>query len=397
MPSIVRATPQPEPIMPAAIDRQMEAIATQVVTGRPVTLAPGPMPGIARPFAEAPSPSASASATTDAVQDPTAQPATPVAPPLAIRSVPTQQAVAPVRYVDAAPAVIVPSPAASAPATLPARTATADPVALTTPTPAPFVQTPASPALSTPVAANPIGPMPVAAPPSSAPPLEPRRPSFVREVASPSLQAVALPPQSAPAPAPGVGVTAPAIQLFGAAMRSSRSGEELQPGAVDATAAALATPGQIQQVVAPSAGADQPALDLTQQRWPQAMIDHIERLRDAADANDTRIRLIPDALGTIDVALRRDGDTVHVHFNAEQAATRTLLQDAQPQLAQAAEQRGLKLGQTVVEAGTTGTAGAGQQQPQQQQARQAPLLAQPARAQPLSHDEDDTADAGRLA
>jgi Meckel syndrome type 1 protein len=80
------------------------------------------------------------------------------------------------------------------------------------------------------------------------------------------------------------------------------------------------------------------------------MIARIETLRDAADAADTRIRLIPDALGAIDVALKRDGDTIHVQFTAEQAQTRALLQEAQPRLAEAAERSGLKLGQTSVEA-----------------------------------------------
>nr|WP_244655521.1 flagellar hook-length control protein FliK [Sphingomonas sp. CFBP 13603] len=85
-------------------------------------------------------------------------------------------------------------------------------------------------------------------------------------------------------------------------------------------------------------------------------------LRDAANATDTRIRLIPDALGAIDVSMRKDGDTVHVHFNAEQAATRTLLADAQPRLAELAEARGLKLGQAMLGGGNTGSnAGSSQQ------------------------------------
>jgi len=75
------------------------------------------------------------------------------------------------------------------------------------------------------------------------------------------------------------------------------------------------------------------------------MIERIEILRDAADAGDTRIRLVPDALGAIDVSLKQDGDTVHVHFHAEQGATRALLQEAQPRLVELAEARGLKLGQ----------------------------------------------------
>ena len=95
---------------------------------------------------------------------------------------------------------------------------------------------------------------------------------------------------------------------------------------------------------------------MRQDRWPHAMIERIEMLRDAADAVDTRIRLVPDALGAIDVSVKTEGDTVRVHFNAEQAATRTLLADAQPRLAELAEARGLKLSQ-----GSFGDSGAQQQ------------------------------------
>jgi flagellar hook-length control protein FliK len=79
-------------------------------------------------------------------------------------------------------------------------------------------------------------------------------------------------------------------------------------------------------------------------------------LRDEANARDTRIRLVPDALGGVDVSLRKDGDTLHVHFTADTQATRTLLTDAQPRLAELADARGVKLGQTSVDAGTGGGA-----------------------------------------
>ncbi|MGP7796814.1 flagellar hook-length control protein FliK, partial [Sphingomonas sp. CLY1604] len=94
----------------------------------------------------------------------------------------------------------------------------------------------------------------------------------------------------------------------------------------------------------------QPVVDIRQQAWPTAMIDHIERLRDAANANDTRIRLIPDALGPIDVAVKTVGDAIHVRFAAQDPATRALIEDAQPKLAAIAEDRGLRIAQTVIEA-----------------------------------------------
>ena len=104
------------------------------------------------------------------------------------------------------------------------------------------------------------------------------------------------------------------------------------------------------------------------------MIERIDILRDAANATDTRIRLIPDALGTIDVSVRKDGDTLHVHFAAEQAATRSLLQEAQPRLAELADARGIRLSQGSVDTG------AGQQQQQQQRAATPHQPSAPARA-----------------
>jgi flagellar hook-length control protein FliK len=124
------------------------------------------------------------------------------------------------------------------------------------------------------------------------------------------------------------------------------------------------------------------------------MIAHIEQLRDAANAVDTRIRLIPDALGTIDVAVSRDGDTLNVRFTADQATTRTLLHDAQPRLAAIAEERGLRLGQTAVDAGTAGSTP--QQQRQPQQPRDAMTPGAPRRATTDDRDTDRAA-TGRLA
>lgn len=187
-------------------------------------------------------------------------------------------------------------------------------------------------------------------------------------------------PPRAQVPLIAAGATAPAFRLFAeaihAARRDERAGDPLAPAPVatiDPTRAALPVGGAM--------------LDMTDRRWPHAMIDRIEALRDAAsasaDAADTSIRLVPASLGVIDVSVRRDGDTVHVHFNAEQAATRALLTEAQPRLAELAEARGLKLGQASVGAGTDQNA---QRHPAQQPAR---ILAAPAPA--VRDDEADTA------
>ena len=72
-----------------------------------------------------------------------------------------------------------------------------------------------------------------------------------------------------------------------------------------------------------------------------------------------RIRLVPDALGAIDVSVKSVGGALHVHFAAESSETRALIEGAAPRLAAIAEERGLRIGQTTVEAAA---AAASQQQ-----------------------------------
>lgn len=179
-------------------------------------------------------------------------------------------------------------------------------------------------------------------------------------------------PQGGQSPAIAAGAAAPAFRLFAEAIhtarRDERTGDPLVP--VPATI--------IDPASADLAAAGGATLDMTDRRWPHAMVDRIVALRDAAgaaaDLADTNIRLVPPSLGTIDVSVRRDGDTVHVHFAAEQAATRALLTDAQQRLAEFAEARGLKLGQASVGGGPG-------QQPQRQPTPQpANIPASPARA-----------------
>ncbi len=172
--------------------------------------------------------------------------------------------------------------------------------------------------------------------------------------------AFALPAVPEPAPRGA----APAAEVFGAAIRAATGKDDdavLRRELADAGQPSIGAVGLEPQRHAVLATGDvqQTPLDARHGNFPHQMIDRIEQLRDDANANDTRIRLIPDALGRIDVTMRRDGDAVHVHFSAEQAATRALLNDAQPQLADIAASRGLNLGQTSV-----GSDGASQQQHQ---------------------------------
>ncbi|RMB34635.1 flagellar hook-length control protein FliK [Sphingomonas sp. PP-F2F-G114-C0414] len=162
------------------------------------------------------------------------------------------------------------------------------------------------------------------------------------EATTPVALALAQPAAVQPQP----GTVASASQVFGAAIQAAKARDERDQ--TDPTAPSIAPGAPVSPLTIKTAEAQQTPLDMRQERWPHAMIERIEILRDAADATDTRIRLIPDALGAIDVSMRKDGDTVHVHFNADQAATRALLQDAQPRLVELAEARGLKLGQGML-------------------------------------------------
>ena len=196
--------------------------------------------------------------------------------------------------------------------------------------------------------------LPTAAPvvPATDAPASPPR-WTATEATMPVALAVARPEIFQPQP----GTVASAGQVFGAAIQAAQAAtkprdETDKAESIDAASfSAAIAPAQS----AATTAATQAPLDMRQERWPHAMIQRIEILRDAADATDTRIRLVPDALGAIDVSMRKDGDTVHVHFNADQAATRTLLADAQPRLAELAEARGLKLGQGALGDGNTGS------------------------------------------
>ena len=154
-------------------------------------------------------------------------------------------------------------------------------------------------------------------------------------------------------------VVAPAVIAFGAALATAfadRRASDAHRDPAEPLASAIAGLVQPHQPIAATADAVQQApLDMHREDWPQAMIDRIEVLRDAADATDTHIRLMPDSLGRIDVSLHHDGDTVHVQFAAQAPATQAMLNVAQPKLAELAEARGLRLAQTLADGGAAGS------------------------------------------
>lgn len=164
--------------------------------------------------------------------------------------------------------------------------------------------------------------------------------------------------QTAPAGLHAALETAPALfhLAIDPAPRRFRSTE-----AAPVTLLTPAEPAALPSLV-PVAAADQPMLDTGRQEWTGQMIDMIQAMQDEAPLKETRMRLAPEALGKVDITVRQDGDRVHVNFHAETQVARQMLAEAQPRLAEIAEQRGLKLGQTTVEGGASGQGHPGQRQ-----------------------------------
>ncbi len=155
----------------------------------------------------------------------------------------------------------------------------------------------------------------------------------------------------------------PAMFALAAGRREERDSDTI--GSPTISGATLLQPADAAKLIAQPGELQRQTLDMGRQDWPQQMIDRIETLRDNADANDTSIRLKPEALGQIDVSIRSHADgAVSVRFTAEQPAARTLIADAQPQLAAAAEARGIRLSGTSVDLAGSGQGGGDRSRPQ---------------------------------
>ena len=190
-----------------------------------------------------------------------------------------------------------------------------------------------------------------------------------RERLSRPVFAPAMTPQPV---VPGAPVTQTAGQVFAAAISASfdspAAPRTTDPVTVQSQAVATE---QLRTTVQAMSGADQAPLDMSRDDWAGKMVDRIATLRDAAEATDTRIRLAPENLGNVEVSIRREGDRLHVHFTAENPAARQMLAEAAPRLAELADARGVKLGQTSVDAGTGGQHGQSNQPQPNQPARPA--------------------------
>ncbi|NIJ23827.1 flagellar hook-length control protein FliK [Sphingomonas japonica] len=154
----------------------------------------------------------------------------------------------------------------------------------------------------------------------------------------------------------------------------------------------LSSSSTTSSIIAPAAAA---TLDTSRADWMGDMIDRIEMLTAAVgiERRETRVRLNPDQLGSVEIAIERDGDTTNLRFTAETAATRTLLADAVPRLAEIADARGLRLGQTQVDLG--GNAAQSNAQHQRQPEPQGQANRTPAPATPAADDAAEPTD--RLA
>jgi flagellar hook-length control protein FliK len=193
-------------------------------------------------------------------------------------------------------------------------------------------------------------PAPMATSPVSAPRVEP----------APSRPAPTSPVPVPQAPAPAAAaILAETVVVAAAAVEPLAGLRRTGPREPAPIALALAEPPR-PTGANPVAEVQHDAIDMRHQEWAGQMVERIEALREAAPAGETRIRLAPDLLGTVDVAIRQEGDRVNVHFTAETAAARQLLSDAQPRLAELAEARGVRLGQTSVDGGATGQNAQGQ-------------------------------------
>ncbi|MBM3928617.1 MAG: flagellar hook-length control protein FliK, partial [Sphingomonadales bacterium] len=173
----------------------------------------------------------------------------------------------------------------------------------------------------------------------------------------PGVTTVALPP--APPPAPEV---RPAAQMFAQAMfaaapiradRDDRRGDS--PATTLFPSVSVAAQGGFSAMAVPATVAAQSGtLDMARGEWMTSMIDRIETLRDESGAiGETRLKLAPDALGAVDISVRRDeAGQYQVRIAADTAQARTLLAEAAPRLADMAEARGLKLSHAGVDSGT---------------------------------------------
>lgn len=186
------------------------------------------------------------------------------------------------------------------------------------------------------------------------------RPSFVPELVQQAEQATT---PTAPA---GEAELADARPSFAPdLMKRIEQAIELRPTRTESEPVeAASAPVQPSPPLSASAGVQAPAtpvsapslaqpapVDVSRAEWAQAMIDRIAELPQAEGRREAQIRLIPDALGKVDVSIVQRDDQMQVTLNAETAPARQLLAEAAPRLQEMAEARGLRLADPQVGGG----------------------------------------------
>jgi flagellar hook-length control protein FliK len=140
--------------------------------------------------------------------------------------------------------------------------------------------------------------------------------------------------------------------------------------AVPSAPAPIAPAPQPQPTAAPvqaAAPVFQPApVDLGRAEWVQAMVDRIAELPQLEVGREAQIKLLPDALGSVEVKIVERDERMQVTLNAETVQARQLLSDAAPRLQELAEARGLRFAEPQVGGGQPQDrrSGSDQQQPQ---------------------------------
>ncbi|MES2986718.1 MAG: flagellar hook-length control protein FliK [Pseudomonadota bacterium] len=230
-------------------------------------------------------------------------------------------------------------------------------------------------------------PVDAAAAPDAAPVKAPAPPGPVAAAAQPARHA---PEATPPRTVASLIAQASAQQAAGQPITLSpqrRNPSDLGQPVVGSVAAP--SPAALQQVAA-TPEAHQGALDMRRQEWMGKMVETIEAMREAGPIKETRITLMPDALGKVDILVRQDGEGVHVHFSTETQAARQILTEAQPRLNELAEQRGIRLGQTSVDSQSAG-AQSGQRQNDARQTPSAPASARAAKDDVTNTDDERVA------
>jgi hypothetical protein len=241
-----------------------------------------------------------------------------------------------------------PAPAADAPAPPPPPAFA--PAAWTPPPPQQDPDSPEpDPAAGSAAPAKPAVPQPTVVP-------QPVPPKPATEAApSPAQPAAPQPQANLSAPLPNSFTLPPDVAREIAQLVKAATGErdvrDSHDGADSATPSLAAAPPLPQAVSSTQpaplhpgfAAVHRPIVDTGRAEWMQAMIDRIAEMpQPEGGARDAQIRLVPDALGPVDVKIEQRQDRLHVTLQAETSQARLLLSDAAPKLHELAEARGIR-------------------------------------------------------